>query len=271
MMDDLHSVALSDELLLRYALGEESLPEEASVHLERCAICQERLARCRETHTFLVSRLYRHSCPDAAQLSFYCADLLPADERMRIANHLLECPLCMAEVAETRAFLNDELLPEPMPVSLPRKVQRIFASLVRQQPQYVVRGERDKHEKRGEQGEHDAGRWPRQYRADTIDLSLHLSRASSGDHVLLGIMTGINAEEHIDAFAGIQTNLYTAPEFTTADQSAREPVPFLSTEVDDIGNFVFTPVPPGHYVMNICLPEAELVIEDITIGQTKPL
>ncbi len=262
MMADLHSMALSDEQLLRFALGGEPLPAEASVHLEQCAICQERLARYRETHTFLVSRLYRHSCPDAGQLSFYCANLLPADERMHIANHLLECPLCMAEVAETRAFLNDELLPEPMPVSLSHKVQRIFATLVRQQAQFVVRGE---------YREQDAGKWPRQYRVDGVDLSLHLSRASNGDYVLLGIMTGIDAEENIDAFAGIQTNLYTAPEFATADESDREPVPFLSTEVDDIGNFVFTPVPPGQYVMNIRLPEAELVIEDITIGHTKPL
>lgn len=259
MMDDLHSMALSDELLLRFVLGEEPLPKEASVHLEQCALCQERLARFRETHTFLVSRLYRHSCPDAAQLSFYCANRLPADERMHIASHLLECPLCKAEVAETYAFLNDELLPEPMPVSLPRKVQRIFATLVRQQAQFVMRGG------------HDAGGWPRQYRVGAVDLSLHLSRASNGDYVLLGIMTGIDAEENIDAFVGVQTNLYSAPEFTTAAQNDREPVSFLSTEVDDIGNFVFSPVPAGQYVMNICLPEAELVIEDITIGQTKPL
>jgi hypothetical protein len=259
MMADLHPMALSDEQLLRFALGEEPLPAQASVHLEQCAICQERLARYRETHTYLVSHLYRHSCPDAAQLSFYCANLLPADERTHIASHLLECPLCMAEVAETRAFLNEELLPEPVPVSLSRKVRRIFATLVRQQAQFVVRGE------------HDAGRWPRQYCADGVDLSLHLSRASNGDYVLLGIMTGIDAEENIDAFAGIQTNLYTTSEFSAAEQNSREPVPFFSTEIDDIGNFVFTPVPPGQYVMNIRLPEAELVIEDITIGHTRPL
>lgn len=267
-MDDLHSMALGDEELLSFALGEEPLSEEASVHLEQCAICQERLARYRETHAFLVSRLYRHSCPDATRLSFYCANLLPVDERVHIASHLRECPLCMAEVAETRTFLNDELLPEPLPVSLRGKVQRIFATLVRQQAQLVVRGEH------GENGKHGTtvARWPRQYRGGTVDLSLHLSRASNGEYVLLGIMTGIDAEENIDAFTGIQTHLYTMTEFTAAEeQKEQEPEPFLSTEVDDIGNFVFSPVPAGRYVMNICLPEAELVIEDITIGQTKPL
>jgi hypothetical protein len=262
MMDELHSIVLSDEELLSFALGEEPLPEEVRVHLEECAICRERLARYRETHTFLVSRLYRHSCPDAMQLSFYCANLLPADETMHIANHLLECPLCMAEVADTRAFLNDELLPEPMPVSLGKKVQRIFATLVRQQAQLVVRGNHNT----------TPPIWPRQYRAGIVDLSLHLSRASNGDYVLLGIMTGIDAEESVDAFIGVQTHLYTATEFkVTEGQTDQQPVPFLSTEVDDIGNFVFSPVPTGHYVMTIRLPDAELVIEDITIGQTKPL
>ncbi len=269
-MDDLHSMAPGDEELLSFVLGEEPLSEEASVHLEQCAICQKRLASYRESHAFLVSRLYRHSCPDATQLSFYCASLLPADENMHIASHLRACPLCMAEVAVTRAFLKDELLPESLPTSLRSKVQRIFATLIRQQAQLVVRGER---REPGEDGNHDTtlARWPRQYRAGTVDLSLHLSRASNGDYVLPGIMTGFDAEENVDAFTGVHANLYTMTEFTAADQNEREPEPFLSTEVDDIGNFVFSPVPGGRYVMMICLPEAELVIKDITLGQTKPL
>ncbi|HLI08785.1 MAG TPA: hypothetical protein VKV40_19645 [Ktedonobacteraceae bacterium] len=266
-MDDLHSMAINDEELLSFALGEEPLSEEASVHLEQCATCQGRLALYRETQAFLVSRLYRHSCPDATRLSFYCANLLPPDERIHIASHLRECPLCMAEVAETRAFLNDELLPEPLPVSLRGQVQRVFATLVRQRAQLVLRGERGENEKQNT----SLPRWPRQYHAGTVDISLHLSRASNGDYVLLGIMTGADAEENIDAFASIQTNLYIMGEFMAADQEKRQPMPFLSTEVDDIGNFVFSPVPSGRYVMNIRLPEAELVIEDITIGQTRPL
>ena len=40
--------------------------------------------------------------------------------------------------------------------------------------------------------------------------------------------------------------------------------PLLRTQVDDLGNFVFKPVPTGQYVMIIYLPNRELVIEDIT-------
>ena len=257
-MDCMDSLAPNDEALLSFALGEEPLPEEAKRHLEQCAVCQERLARYRETHTFLVSHLYRHSCPDATQLSFYCADLLPADEKMHIATHLLECPLCSAEVAETRRFLADELLPVPLPVSLPTKLRRIFATLVKQQAQLVLRGER-----------HDgaANAWPRQYRADFVDISLHLSRASSGDYILLGIMTNVDTEENVDAFTSVQANLYKASAFSTMKgEDAQQGEPLLTTEVDDIGNIVFSAVPAGDYVLEICLPDAALIIEGITIG-----
>ena len=257
-MDCLDSMAPHDEALLSFALGEESLPEEAKRHLEQCAICQERLAQYRETHTFLVSHLYRHSCPDATQLSFYCANLLPADERMHIANHLLECPLCAAEVAETRRFLADELVPESLPVSLPTKIRRIFATLVRQQAQLVVRGE---------QSDLSANAWPRQYRADFVDISLHLSRASNGDYILLGIMTNVDTEENVDAFASVQANLYKVSVFNTMKgENAQQGVPLLATEVDDIGNIVFSAVPAGEYVLEICLPDAALVIEGLTVG-----
>ena len=253
-MDCLHSMAPSDEELLSFALGEEPLPEEAKGHLEQCTICQERLARYRETHSFLVSHLYRHSCPDATQLSFYCADLLPPDEKMHIANHLLQCPLCAAEVAETRRFLAGELLPEPLPISLPAKVRRVFATLVRQQAQLVVRGEQS-----------DA--WPRQYRADSVDISLHLSRSSTGDYILLGIMTSVDTEENVDAFTGVQANLYKAAVFSTMTSKYDLRVsPLLSTEVDDIGNIVFSAIPAGEYALEISLPDASVIIDGLTIG-----
>jgi hypothetical protein len=38
----------------------------------------------------------------------------------------------------------------------------------------------------------------------------------------------------------------------------------LRTQVDDLGNFVFKPVPAGQFIMIIYLPNGELVIEDIT-------
>src|SRR5258708_15631209 len=201
MMDCLHPIAPDDEELLRFALDEEALPEEVNRHLQECTNCQQRLARYKNVHSLLVSRLYRHQCPDELQLSLYCADLLPADERVRIANHLLDCPLCAAEVADTRQFLavpDRELLPAPA-ISfhgLHAAARRIFATLTQQRGQLVLRSEEAE------------GVWPRQYHADSIDLSLHLSRTSSGEYMLLGIIT--DPTESIEAFEGMAAELYPA-------------------------------------------------------------
>jgi hypothetical protein len=253
MMDCLYPIAPDDEELLRFALDGEALPEEVSRHLEQCINCQQRLARYKNVHNFLVSRLYRHQCPGDLQLSLYCADLLPADERVSIANHLLDCPLCAAEVVDTRQFLAEtdrDLLPahEFSLNGLHTAIQRIFATLVKQQPQLVVRSDAS-----------EAG-WPRRYHAESIDLSLHLSRTSSGEYMLLGIIT--DPTQSIEAFQGMAAELYPARGGKDSDRAEK---PLLREQVDDLGNLVFSAVPVGEYVMIVHLPGREMVIEGLTI------
>lgn len=252
-MDCLHPIAPDDEELLRFALDGEALPEEVNSHLQECTSCQQRLARYKNVHSLLVSRLYRHQCPDELQLSLYCADLLPEDERVRIANHLLDCPLCTAEVADTRQFLavtDRDLLPTPA-ISLNgvhAAVRRIFATLTQQQAQLVVRGEATE------------AVWPRQYHAESIDLSLHLSRASSGEYMLLGIIT--DPSESIEAFEGKAAELYPARGGKDRDRAEK---PLLREQVDELGNIVFSAVPVGEYVMLVHLPDRVMVIEGLSI------
>ncbi len=249
-MDCLHSNAPDDEELLRFALDEEPLRKEAREHLAQCEACQQRLRMFKQVNDVLTAQFYRSQCPGAEQLSFYCADLLPADDKMHIAAHILECPLCIAEVAETRRFMAEV---EPLPAAefspgvAVRSIRRIAASLVRQQAQFVLRGG-------------IVTSWPRQYRAESIDLSLHLSRASNGDYLLLGILTSINNAESVDAFEGAKVELYPANLAPSENQR-----PIRITEVDDLGNIVFSAVPPGQYTLLLHLPEREIVIEDITI------
>jgi len=199
------------------------------------------------------AQLYRSQCPSAEQLSFYCANLLPPDDNMHIAAHILDCPLCSVEVADTRRFMVEV---EPLPIAefspgvLVRNIRRIAASLVRQQAQFVLRGANATSE----------SGWPRQYHAETIDLSLHLSRASNGDHLLLGILTSTDNAESVDAFEGAEAELYSV---SNAAPETQTPTRF--TEVDDLGNIVFNAVPTGQYSLLLHLPEREIVIEDITI------
>ncbi len=254
-MDCLNSIAPTDEELLSFALDGEALPEEASNHLRQCETCKRRLARYEQANTFLVSHLYRSLCPSGEQLSLYCADLLPADQRMSIANHVLDCPLCATEVAETRSFLQAQDIDLPAPFFSPgAMVRRIFAARVqRPQPQFAVRGETSE------------AAWPRQYKAETVDLSLHLSRTSSGEHMLLGILTSVDPAESVEAFEGVPAELYTAPWPAAVNGDKPAAAPLLRTQVDDLGNIVFKPVPAGEYVMVIYLPNRELVIEGLTI------
>src|SRR5689334_19815672 len=55
------------------------------------------------------------------------------------------------------------------------------AILVRQQTQFVVRSNSPEPD------------WPRQYRAEFLDISLHLSHSSAGNCILLGILTSTDA------------------------------------------------------------------------------
>src|SRR5436305_8451471 len=203
-MDCLNSIAPTEEELISFALDDEALPAEANNHLQQCETCQKRLARYKQTNTYLLSHLYRSQCPSGQELSLYCANLVSEEDRIRIANHVLDCPLCANEVAETRKFLRtididiEQSLP---PFSLGAILHPIFAIRVRQpQPQFAVRGGSDSSETP----------WPRLYKAETVDLSLHISFTSKGERMLLDIMTSIDREESAEIFRALAAELYTS-------------------------------------------------------------
>ena len=119
-------------------------------------------------------------------------------------------------------------------------------------------------------GSAPATTWPRQYRAESIDLSLHLSRSSNEEYELLVIITSIHSAETANAFAGLAAELYSAPDpIALSSEGDREDklaeTPLVYAEIDDIGNIVFSSVPAGKYILVVHLPERELVIEDLTI------
>src|SRR5258708_7102511 len=97
---------ISPEELQAHILDGEPLGATASQHLASCSCCQSALAQERVAIALLTSALYRQHCPSAQTLSYYCLpDALSASEHTRISQHLATCPLCQAEVAETRQFL----------------------------------------------------------------------------------------------------------------------------------------------------------------------
>src|SRR5260370_28203720 len=252
-MDCLNSMAPTDEELISFALEGEALPEGANNHLQQCETCKQRLAAYKQANAYLLSYLYRSQCPSGEQLSLYCADLLPADERMSIASDVKECRLCAAEVEQSRSFLRMDIEIPASSFSLRALLHPIFATrVINAQPQFAVRGDAS------------AAAWPRQYKAESVDLTLHLSLTSSGEHMLLGIMTSIDPDESVDAFEGVAVELYTAPGPLVSSGDAPAAPPLLRTQADDLGHIVFKPVPAGQFVIVFYLPGRELFIRDLS-------
>jgi hypothetical protein len=256
-MDCLHDIAPSDEDLIAFALDGEALSQEAQAHLEQCDICQQRLKHYQYTHAALLARLYRSQCPDSTELSYYSAGGLSDERRQTIAAHLLDCPLCKIEVEEARSYLKEQPIEFPVVARSPRTLaRRIYATLVaRPQLQFVLRSDAQ------------AAAWPRQYKAEAVDLSLHLSRTGSGEHMLIGILTSSDPSEDIETLEGVEAELYSAPLPATANGRTPRKTPVLSTRVDDLGNIVFKPVPAGEYAMILRLPGREIVIEGLSIEE----
>jgi hypothetical protein len=261
MMNCLHSMAPNEEELLRYALDDEPLRIGAKEHLEQCSRCQQRLAAYKQTHAFLLSRLYRSQCPSATQLNHYCINLLPTDDMLGITEHIKICPICAGEVLDIRHFLADfEPLSTPvLSSSSVGTLKQVLASLVPWQPHMVTRTVGH--------GLQETS-WPRQYRAGPLNISLHLSRNSKGEIILLGLFSSVNAEESVEDLEGVPVELHHISTPGVEQDKPRQETLLMCTSIDDLGNIVFKSVPPGEYVLVVHMADSELVIKGLTIERS---
>jgi hypothetical protein len=255
-MECLHDRAPSDEDLIGFTLDGEALSKEAQSHFAQCNVCQQRMTRYQKVHASLVSRFYRNQCPPGTDLSLYALGFLSQEKRLRITDHIINCPLCQTEVEETSRFM--QIQPVTFSVSSEpfSPIRRIFAILVsHSEMQPALRNDAQQ------------SIWPRQYRAESLDLSLHLASTSSGEYVLLGILTCTNPAEDVDVLTGAPAELYAAPWSAVAHNEKAESLPLLRTLIDDLGNMAFKPVPAGEYTMVIHLPDREMIIEGLIIEE----
>jgi hypothetical protein len=249
-----HALALSNEELMSVAHHEDTLSHKEHEHLAQCSICQQKLTTYTRTNTQLLTKLYRSVCPSAVELNYYCLGMIPAAQIMSIASHILDCPSCADDVTLIR---RQQAAFDPFPpatFSLQTAIRRLVATLVVQQAQPVLR-----------EHTHDSG-WPRQYRAESIELSLHLSRNGNNDIMLLGIITDSDDAKAVNAFEGMVVQLFHAPDPHETTHPTDAP-PFLTTQIEDVGNILLEPIPAGRYMMVIHLPGREVIIEDVNIPQ----
>ena len=127
------------------------------------------------------------------------------------------------------------------------------AILVRQEQLWTVRGDRPRSD------------YPRLYRAESLDISLHLSKTKSRSYMLLGIVTSRNTGDNSDDFGGANVDLYTAPGPLWVHGDTWVGKPLLSTTIDELGHIIFYDVPAGEFVMVLFLPAFEVIIEGLGV------
>jgi len=254
-------IAPDDEELLRYIFGEGTLSENRKRHLEQCSTCQQRLSDYKQINNMLLSELYRIQCPNATQLTLYCADMLSTDEVFTIDEHLRECPLCMDEVRMLRQEIA-HFTPFPEPENRAfqeaalQVLKRFVAQPIIQKSEMILRQDPS------------ATAWSRQYQAEDFNLLFQLSRTDNNNMKLIGLFENFTMEQ-LKALEGVVADLYHTPtldgnERVQFNKSTEKPVMF--TTVEELGNFAFSPILPGNYIAIIHLPNTELVVEGLYIA-----
>jgi hypothetical protein len=127
------------------------------------------------------------------------------------------------------------------------------ATFVRQEPLFTVRGDALRSD------------YPRLYRAESLDISLHLSHTKDGSYLLLGIVTSRNTSDTSDEFEGANVDLYAAPGPLWMHGDTWVGKPLLSTRIDDLGHLICSDVPVGEFVMILYLPAFEVIIEGLDV------
>lgn len=181
-------------------------------------------------------QLYRVDCPQPQQLGEWHLQLLAPEDALAVAQHVRDCELCRGEVDLLREYLRQSLAPGP---SLRSAVRRVIAQLVLPATAPAVAA------LRGE----TARRPVHVYEADDVTITIGPGQSSVD---LIGlVMATRHAPEDL---MGQPVRLIGA------DASPRV------SELDDIGNFAFDGLTPGPVTIEVCLPDATVVVEGVGVG-----
>ncbi len=234
---------LNEDDLVAAILDPDTLSAETRQHLAQCPTCAERAAPYRQLKTALTSRLYRWDCPDTQEISEYAAGWLYGKRRRALTLHLRRCPRCTEELEISRQFL---VPAPPQTAPRPRLIARLLPSRTLGPALAGLRGDSQ-----------DSEGWPRQYRVDNISLSLHRAAFASGGRgaMLLGLIS--RAEAPPDSFLNTEVRLIAS------DNPDAPPV--ASEQIDDLGNFILSPIPTGRFDLLILLPEGVVAIEGLEL------
>lgn len=222
---------LDDETLLDYAEGLLSDAQRALV--EDNPACVARARRLAAEIALIEARLYRSTCPDVDTLLAYHERQLESTQALVVHQHVSRCRRCREELDLLQAM---DAVPfdEPAPAN---PIRRLVQAVLIPPLALKLRG--------------DAPIYTTQEEL----IALSIARKAPGAprwniHGEVSLPDGMPLPQPIEQV------------FIT-----RENAPPVAGEIDEDGSFVLRDLPPGLYQLTIVLPEKEIVIDPIQLGE----
>ena len=216
------------------AYGDGEAAAAVVAHVDTCSTCGDQARGYAQIQVELRRSLYRFDCPDAHALGEYQLDLLEPEHHRTIARHAVECDACRLELHTLRSYL---ALPTAVPESPLEQVRRMVATLFRPAPGLAYGGLR---------GTSEAT--TRVFQVEDVTVTVG---PGQGRGTLVGLVLVASAEPQ--ALDGRAVRLIPVDRAT------------LSSSMDDLGNFEFENIPAGLYALEIDLPDAQVVVEELRL------
>lgn len=253
---------IRDEELFAYLAGEKVRPAVAQ-HIALCPYCSSQVAVYQRIEQFLLKRLYRYDCPSSLVLGDYQLGLLDSPANEQVARHLESCVHCAHELTTLGVFLQQEAsVPveqvstssnhhhvrhrqPPLQQTVSSNVQRVMAILLPPLPHPALVRE----------AAQSASPWPRRYEAQDVHIVMQLEEIPGQNMAfqLIGFVT--RDDTALQALQGIQVRLSSASQVIYTQQ------------IDDLGNFIFSPLSPALYEMELRFPDRIVVIDQLEITE----
>jgi hypothetical protein len=227
---------ISDDALLDHARGQGT--SHAAAHIQRCALCRADAQEYALLERGLHARLYRRTCPDTLTIGEYAIGMLPQEQLLSIADHLVECPHCAAESRDYTRFLSAPDDP-PAERGVLAAIRRLVARpLVAPDP--VAAGLRGA-------GNGDSIT----YAAEDIHIFVSVQRATRGGGFVLAGMLQL---EDADGASEAEARLFAGDHLLQSER------------IDEFGSFMFNGISPGAYRIEVRLPDAIVEMEPVTVA-----
>lgn len=207
-----------DRLLMALLDGE--VNPELDLHLQQCPYCRERVEALAREQNILTSRLFRVSCPSAAELGEYHLHMLVPSQMLIVSQHVRECLHCKREMDQLKEFLSD--LAPSADGNFFRQAKILVARMVSGgegaspagEPFFALRGKSE---------------GPLTFEAEGIVIVLDIQSANKGMVSILGQVAAEDQEQWTGATVTLQQ----------IDESH-------TTYLDDLGAFRFEETLSGH-------------------------